>query len=52
MGSMESEGRRAPHPIELRERVVREHEGEHASRSAAVRSVAARVGCYRETLRP
>ena len=51
---MGSETRRTPYPAELRERavrMVREHEGEHASRSAAVRSVAAKVGCHRETLR-
>lgn len=45
---------RAPYPIELRERavrMVRGHEGEHALRSAAVRSVAGKVGCHRETLR-
>ena len=45
---------RTPYPAELRERavrMVREHEGEHASRSAAVRSVACKVGCHRETLR-
>ena len=45
---------RTPYPAELRERavrMVREHEGEHASRSAAVRSVAGKVGCHRETLR-
>jgi transposase-like protein len=32
-------------------RLVREHEGDHASRAAAVRSVAKKVGCHRETLR-
>ena len=51
---MGSETRRTPYPAELRERavrMVREHEGEHASRSAAVRSVAQKVGCHRETLR-
>jgi transposase-like protein len=32
-------------------RLVREHEGDHASRAAAVRSVAEKVGCHRETLR-
>ena len=51
---MGSERRRAPCPVEMRERavrMVREHEGEHASRSAAVRSVAAKVGCHGETLR-
>jgi transposase-like protein len=30
---------------------MREHEGDHASRAAAVRSVAEKVGCHRETLR-
>ena len=51
---MGSEKTRAPYPAKLRERavrMVREHEGEHASRSAAVRSVPAKVGCHRETLR-
>ena len=51
---MGTEKTRTPYPVELRERavrMVREHEGEHASRSAAVRSVAAKVGCHRETLR-
>jgi transposase-like protein len=41
-------------PAELRERavrLVREQEGEHATRSAAIRSVAAKVGCHAETLR-
>ena len=45
---------RAPYPAELRERavrMVREHEGCHALRSAAVRSVAGKVGCHWETLR-
>jgi transposase-like protein len=31
--------------------MVREHEGDHGSRSGAVRSVAEKVGCHRETLR-
>ena len=51
---MGTERTRTPYPAELRERavrMVREHEGEHASRSAAVRSVAGKVGCHRETLR-
>ncbi len=51
---MGTEKMRTPYPAELRERairMVREHEGEHASRSAAVRSVAGKVGCHRETLR-
>ena len=43
-----------PYPAELRERavrLVREHEADHASLSAAIRSVAAKVGCNAETLR-
>jgi len=40
-------------PVELRERavrLVREQEGDDATR-AAIRSVAAKVGCHAETLR-
>ena len=51
---MGSERRWTPYPAEMRERavrMVRAHEGEHASRSAAVRSVAEKVGCHAETLR-
>ena len=51
---MGSERRRAPYPAEMRERavrMVREHESDHASRAAAVRSVAEKVGCHLETLR-
>jgi transposase len=43
-----------PYPAELRERAVRlvhEHEADHPSRAAAVRSVAAKIGCSAETLR-
>jgi transposase-like protein len=43
-----------PYPTELRERavrLVREQEGEHASQAAAIRSIAEKVGCNRETLR-
>ena len=43
-----------PYPAELRERVVRlvrEHAAEHASLAAAIRSVAAKIGCSAETLR-
>jgi len=39
---------------EVRERAVRmvfEHEGEHASQWAAIRSIAAKIGCNPETLR-
>ena len=51
---MGNERRRTAYPVELRERavrMVREHEGDHASRAAAVRSAAEKVGCHRETLR-
>ena len=43
-----------PFPPEVRERAVRlvlDHRGEHASQHAAMRSVAAKIGCSRETLR-
>jgi len=43
-----------PYPAELRERavrLVREHEGEHASLAAAIRSVAPKIGCSTESLR-
>ncbi|HEX6113069.1 MAG TPA: IS3 family transposase, partial [Geminicoccaceae bacterium] len=42
-----------PYPAELRERavrLVREHEAEHASLAAAIRSVAPKIGCSTETL--
>ncbi len=45
---------RKPYPRELRERavqMVREHEGEYASRWAALTSIAEKVGCNPETLR-
>ena len=43
-----------PYPAELRERavrLVREQEAEHPSLAAAIRSVAAKIGCSAETLR-
>jgi len=43
-----------PYPAELRERAVRfvrEQEAEHASQAAAIRSIAAKMGCNAETLR-
>ncbi len=45
---------RKPYPTELRERAVRmvpEHEGEYASRWAALTSIAEKFGCNPETLR-
>jgi transposase-like protein len=43
-----------PFSTEVRERAVRmvlDHRGEHASQHAAIRSIAAKIGCSRETLR-
>ena len=43
-----------PFPPEVRARAIRlvlDHQGEHASQHAAIRSVAAKIGCSRETLR-
>ena len=43
-----------PYPAELRERAVRlvqEHEAEHVSPAAAIRSVSAKIGCSAESLR-
>jgi transposase-like protein len=43
-----------PFSTEVRERAVRmvlDHRGEHASQHAALRSIAAKIGCSRETLR-
>jgi len=45
---------RKPYPAELRERavrMVREQEGEYASRWAALTSIAGKFGCNPETLR-
>ena len=46
--------RTPPFPPEVRERAVRlllDHQGEHGSQYAAIRSVAAKIGCTAETLR-
>ena len=43
-----------PFSREVRERAVRmvlDHQGEHASQAAAIRSIAAKIGCSGETLR-
>jgi transposase len=43
-----------PFSPEVRERavrMVREHQGEHGSQWAAIRSIAAKIGCSGETLR-
>ena len=43
-----------PFSPEVRERAVRmvlEHQGEHASQHAAIRSIAQKIGCTAETLR-
>ena len=47
-------GRPSRYSPEVRERAVRlllEHEREHDSRWAAIRSIAAKIGCSSETLR-
>ena len=51
---METRKTTKPYPAELRERavrLVREHEAEHGSQWAAIRSIAEKVGCSAETLR-
>ena len=53
-GAMTTNRTSKPYPAELRERavrLVREHEGEHASLAAAIRSVAPKIGCSTESLR-
>ena len=42
------------YPLEFRERAVRmvlEHQGEHPSQRAAIRSIAGKLGCTEEALR-
>jgi transposase len=51
---MEARKTTKPYPAELRERavrLVRDHEAEHGSQWAAIRSIAEKVGCSAETLR-
>ena len=46
--------RTAPYSPEVRERAVRmvfDHQGEHGSQYAAIRSIAAKIGCSGEALR-
>ena len=46
--------RTSPYSPEIRERAVRmvfDHQGEHASQYEAIRSVAQKIGCSRETMR-
>jgi transposase len=46
--------RTPPYSAEVRERAVRmvlDHQGEHGSQYAAIRSIAAKIGCSGETLR-
>jgi transposase-like protein len=53
-GAMTTNRIAKPYPAELRERavrLVREQEAEHLSLAAAIRSVAAKIGCSAETLR-
>jgi len=53
-GAMTTNRTTKPYPAQLRERtvrLVRGHEAGHASLAAAIRAVAAKVGCHAETLR-
>lgn len=48
---MNTEKRYSPEVRERAARMVLEHQGEHASQSAAIGSIATKFGCTAETLR-
>ena len=48
---METSKNYSPEVRERAVRMVREHQGEHASQWAAIASIAAKIGCTAETLR-
>lgn len=54
MDSMERDNRANRFSLEVRARAVRmvfEHEDEYANRSAAIKAIAPKIGCGRDTLR-
>jgi transposase len=51
MGAMGRQKRYSPEVRERAVRMIREHEKEHDSQWAAIRSIAGKIGCSAETLR-